>query len=404
MTDFWNIGELKQIHIELTNGCNAACPMCVRFYRNSPLTRPDLEVHQITLEQFKTYFPPEILKQLDMIMFCGVHGDPCVARDMLEICEYLVDNTSPTFSLQVHSNGGMRNLDWWAKLGQIFAKRNQMRYDCWRMIFSVDGLEDTNHLYRRNVKWNNLIENIQAFINAGGIAVWEYLIIKHNEHQMAEAEAMSVKLGFKRFVPKKALGVAQNDMLRPMSAISKEGKLEYLIEAPTKAEYRNVENPTRTLPPGNHEFKIEDYRKLKETKSNDNYKDRVDKVYDIIARQDLTKEDSCVINCKAKRATGGKEIFVDNFGRVIPCCYIGTHLNGTHTNLNTLQLHKAINDYGWDNFDLNKHTLKEILDAGHLDRVFADTWTKPSVKEGKLAYCSSMCGEESRLDRIYFKK
>jgi hypothetical protein len=97
-----------------------------------------------------------------------------------------------------------------------------------------------------------------------------------------------------------------------------------------------------------------------------------------------------------------KEIFVDNFGRVLPCCYVGTHISGTFPDYESLQLHKHINDYGWDNFDLNKHSLREILDAGHLDRVFADSWTKDSVKNGKMAYCSSICGEESRIDRVYF--
>jgi len=69
-----------------------------------------------------------------------------------------------------------------------------------------------------------------------------------------------------------------------------------------------------------------------------------------------------------------------------------------------MQLHKHMNDYGWDNFDLNKHSLQEILDAGHLNRVYADSWTKDSVKNGKMAYCSSICGEESRIDRVYFNR
>ena len=63
MTAFWNKHELSQMHIELTNGCNAACPMCVRFHNNSPLTRPDLEIGQITIDKFKKYFPPHILQR-----------------------------------------------------------------------------------------------------------------------------------------------------------------------------------------------------------------------------------------------------------------------------------------------------------------------------------------------------
>ena len=53
MSKFWNFEELDQLHIELTNGCNAACPMCVRFMNSSPLTRPDLKIQQITLDKFK---------------------------------------------------------------------------------------------------------------------------------------------------------------------------------------------------------------------------------------------------------------------------------------------------------------------------------------------------------------
>lgn len=401
MSDFWTVPEIKQYHIELTNACNAACPMCVRFYRNSPLMRPDLELSQITIDQFKKYLPPDTLEPVVKILFCGVHGDPCMAKDLLDICEYLLSNTSDKFVLQIHTNGGMRNTDWWSKLGKIFANRNQLSLDCWRVVFSIDGLEDTNHIYRRNVEWNKLIENAKAFIDAGGNAIWEYLIFKHNEHQVEQAEQLSKELGFKMFIPKSALGVAHGDKLKPLPALNKDGQLDYLIEAPTNPKYRNVENPTGTLKPTFQEFKIEDYRKLKSTRSDENYQDKVENVYKELVKYDWRKLDSCSIKCKAKKDWGGKELFIDSDGRVLPCCYIGTHLNGTHTDLKSLQLHKHMNDYGWDHFDLNKHTIKEILEAGHLDRVFADTWKKDSVVEGRLAYCSDVCGEESRIDRIY---
>ena len=58
MPNFWHTPEVRQLHIELTNACNAACPMCVRFYRNSPLPRPDLEIGEITLDKFQQFFPP----------------------------------------------------------------------------------------------------------------------------------------------------------------------------------------------------------------------------------------------------------------------------------------------------------------------------------------------------------
>ena len=68
-----------------------------------------------------------------------------------------------------------------------------------RVAFHIDGLEDTNHLYRKNVLWHQLIENVSAFINAGGRAGWNMIIFKHNEHQVEEARQLSEKMGFSNF-------------------------------------------------------------------------------------------------------------------------------------------------------------------------------------------------------------
>jgi MoaA/NifB/PqqE/SkfB family radical SAM enzyme len=404
MTAFWNKHELSQMHIELTNACNAACPMCVRFHHNSPLVRPDLEIGQITLEKFKKYFPPEILQKCNLILFCGVHGDPCVAKDTLEICEYIMESSSKT-AVRMNTNGGMRKADWWAKMGALFSKRTrQSGFNYWQITFSIDGLEDTNHLYRRNVNWKTLMSNVDAFISAGGMASWDYLIFKHNEHQIEEAGALAKQMKFFEFIPKKALGVDNGRELTAMPALNKEGELEYYIEAPTNPKNRNLDSDGCVSQPlVFYPFEPEDYRRAKATKEiSKHFQDEVENVYsNRIAHEDNSKYDSCEINCKSKMWSGGKEIFVDQAGRVIPCCYIGTHLNGVYTDTRTLQLHKHMNDYGWDHFSLEKHTLEEILDGEHLDRVFADSWTKESVVNGKLSYCADTCGQVSSIDKIF---
>jgi len=392
--NFWNIKELRKIHVELTNACNAACPMCVRFYRNSPIVRPDLDLHQITIDKFKQYFPPEIIGQLDKIKFCGVHGDPGMAKDLYEICEYIDQHATTNCIVQIHTNGGMRKPEWWHRLGTLFSKRNHNAP--WRIIFSVDGLEDTNHIYRRNVEWTKVVNNAQAFIDAGGVAVWEYLVFKHNEHQVEQARALSKQMGFKVFIPKGALGVDNGTDLVKMHARDREGNLDYVIEAPVQDTYRNLKNPKGEQPINFYPFQLEEFK-------NRDYSKEIDSAYDKILTEDLEKLNSCEVKCKMNVEEGAKELFVDNFGRVIACCYIGTHLNGQYDDFQSLQAHKHVKDYGWDKFDLNKHSLVDILEQGHLDRVYADSWTKPSVKEGKMAYCAFICGEESRIDRIYFK-
>lgn len=402
MNNFFNLRELNQLHVELTNACNAACPMCTRFHINSPLIRPDLEIDQITIEKFKKYFPPHIIKKCEVILFCGVHGDPGMAKDLYEICEYIAESSPGHTSIRMNTNGGMRRPEFWRKLGSLFAKQRRDHWR-WQVTFSIDGLADTNHLYRRNVEWDRVTANAQAFIDAGGFAEWDFLIFGHNEHQIDEAKGLSKKMGFVNFVPKKALGVDNGTNLQRMSAMTRDGQLDYWIDPPRDSKNRNLETPaTEQIIEQFWTFDPDHYKRLKESRTpHNNYQERVIRAYDVLRSENNDNLDRAEIKCKARTMAGGIEIFVDNFGRVMPCCYIGTHLNGVHTDSQSLQLHYEMNTYGWEHFDLNQHSLEEILEGHHLDRVFTDTWTKPSCAEGKMAYCSNICGTYSRVDRIY---
>ena len=46
------------------------------------------------------------------------------------------------------------------------------------------------------VKFNKVIENAKSYIDAGGRAQWNFIVFKHNEHQVEEAKELSKQLGF----------------------------------------------------------------------------------------------------------------------------------------------------------------------------------------------------------------
>jgi MoaA/NifB/PqqE/SkfB family radical SAM enzyme len=386
---------INHLHIELTNRCNAACPMCMRFHQSSPLLRPDLELGEISLEQFTSWFSPEFFKKIILVLFCGVHGDPCIAKDTLEITEYIV-NSNPNTNILFNTNGGMRNPEWWSKLGSLL-KNNK---DNW-VTFSIDGLEDTNHLYRRNVKWDKVMANAKAFIAAGGRAHWDFLIFKHNEHQIDEARQLATEMGFSRFIPKKALGVDNGVDLHPMGALTKEGTLDYIIEAPLDPKNRNLESYGKIGSVSANFFTPEQYKKQKEEKSIQQYhKWSYTKIYDVIDDNLYEKENKCQIKCKSLRP-GIVDIFIDNYGNVLPCCYVGTHLNGNYADDKTLQLHHEIKKYGLEKFNLNHNSFENIIKEQHIDNVFTKSWIKDSVKTGKMLFCADTCGQNSSIDRIY---
>jgi sulfatase maturation enzyme AslB (radical SAM superfamily) len=93
----------------------------------------------------------------------------------------------------MNTNGALKSTDWWQQLGVLF--NQQQDY----VVFSIDGLEDTNHLYRKGVNWNLLMNNVRSFINAGGLAHWDMLVFEHNKHQVDQCQELAYKMGFSWF-------------------------------------------------------------------------------------------------------------------------------------------------------------------------------------------------------------
>ena len=209
-------------------------------------------------------------------------------------------------------------------------------------------------------------------------------------------------MGFYAFCPKKALGVDNGVGLKRMPAVDRDGNLEYYIDAPEDPDNRNIENPKGEVQTGFMKFTNDQYKELRKQRlTHNNYQNLIDNAYKVLKTEDNEELDTAVIKCKAQTRNKGIEIFIDNFGRVMPCCYAGTHLVGTHSDGQSLQLHYETQKYGWEHFDLEKHSLKKILKKGHLDRVYTRSWSRPSCMKGKMAYCANICGTYSRVDRLW---
>jgi len=123
---------------------------------------------------------------------CGDYGDPAAGKHTLEIYRY-VKEINPTITLGMNTNGAIRSTMWWEELANIMT--GKLDY----VVFSLDGLEDTNHIYRVNVNWKKVIENAKAFINKGGHAHWDMIVFEHNQHQVNLCEQQAKDLGFTWF-------------------------------------------------------------------------------------------------------------------------------------------------------------------------------------------------------------
>jgi MoaA/NifB/PqqE/SkfB family radical SAM enzyme len=184
------VQDTKILHLETSSVCNAACPMCHREIDKR--FNKDTDAVSLSLGQIKNLFNDHFIENLETMFMCGNYGDPAAAPECIEIFQYF-RHINPNIKLGMHSNGSLRNKEWWGTLGAILSHSGDYCY------FSIDGLRDTNHIYRINTNFDKIMENATAFIQAGGRAHWEYLVFEHNEHQVEEAKQLSIAMGFSSF-------------------------------------------------------------------------------------------------------------------------------------------------------------------------------------------------------------
>jgi MoaA/NifB/PqqE/SkfB family radical SAM enzyme len=343
----FKFSELKQLHLEITNNCQASCPMCSRNHHGGQ-ENPLIKLNSWTLEDFKTIVSLEVLAQIEAISFCGNFGDPLLNKDLLDMCKYVTD-TTPHLQVRIHTNGSIRDTSWWTELASALPKNHTV-------IFGVDGLEDTNHIYRIGTSFKKIMENAQAFINAGGIADWTFIVFKHNEHQVSAAEEKAKELGFAGFTKKNSSRFLLGESF---PVLDKLGNVSYELKPSTENKMVFIDRNT-----------IKNYKQVVEYSS---------------------------IECVALHT---KEVYIDAFGRLFPCCWIASTPYNYWDPVSEIspvkqemlnQFDNMINDFGGiDKLDTKIYSVQQIIDSNEYQTLWSKYWTNP-----KMITCAKACGKNT---------
>jgi sulfatase maturation enzyme AslB (radical SAM superfamily) len=289
---------------------------------------PDTE---LTLEDIQHILTPDILKTIDHVNFNGNLGDFASARDALEIVEYLV---SHNITVNINTNGSLRNKTWWQKL----ASPNVT------IGFALDGLADTHARYRQDTDWDRIIENAQAYIAAGGRAIWRFVPFEHNRHQEAECRRLAKEMGFIDFE-----NIYDGRDAGPV--YTRAGEFSHWL------------GPTGDVPP------IKDMLQSHIT------------WYDSKTVKISKDTDTLNLRCRHKMA---KEIYLAADGTVYPCCYLGFYpLSMNHPG------NKELAPMVTENNALH-YPLEHCLDWFES---IEQAWSKSSIAEGRPYQCVSSCGK-----------
>ena len=363
MFDYQKINEYQ---LEITTYCNAACPQCPRN-NNGHGINPRMPLCHLDREVIDRAFPADLCNRLRQVFFCGSYGDPIMHPDFLDILRDF-RRKSPTLWLYFHTNGGIHSADYWAKIAHIMAGYGQID-------FGIDGLEDTLHLYRKNVKYKKVIENATAFIQAGGRAQWNFIVFKHNEHQVSRAQELGKDLGFFNVLIRKTGRFFNHRTVEEMSSWATQDG--YVLEPPVQSEYRN--QSMMFLPDLKKEYKnIKDYFTATEIKCD---------------------------------ALIGPKVVINAEGLVLPCNFFNHNLYDRRfyestvlpesNELSTVggknQVREFLESYNLDNFNIASHSLEEIFkNAMWTDLV--SSWNK-TLDDGRLFECAMTCG--SRITKVW---
>jgi MoaA/NifB/PqqE/SkfB family radical SAM enzyme len=273
-------------------------------------------------------------------------GDPCTAPNFIEIIK-LIRKKNPSVLIKISTNGGMKNELFWIQLAESLGAHSEV-------IFAIDGLEDTNHIYRMNVNYKKVMNNSQAFINAGGNASWQFIVFKHNQHQVEKAKEDSKRIGFANFitVPSHRFNLDVILGRRPT------GTGGVLIEPPTDKKYVHtvMEQPLKKLD----------------------------------VKQWLDSSETSEIACYAQK---DRSIYIDSQGNIFPCCFLGASLYSRVT--------LDIPD-GWDELYATEGKQSNLYTMDWDDIIYSmfftkiqESWDGRKYSEGRLAVCAGNCGNSS---------
>lgn len=303
--------------MEITSHCNLHCPQCPRYTEDGYLHK-HLNQGHLKFEDFQQNFDLNLLPNLSYVKFEGDYGD-CMMHPQINQFINFFDCVN---NLELITNGSIRNTKWW---GNLANQKNVV------VTFSIDGLENTNHIYRIGAKWKNIMNNANAFIGNGGKAKWKFIVFKHNQHQIEQAKKLAKTMGFEDFI----------------------------VEYSKRNFFQNEIWPVKIDGEYLYDLVITDHIGVNRPKT------------EIIARQ--SSENFSSPSCRGWIDKG--KIYINYLGHVLPCCMVSAM--SWDKSLSGKLFQKIIKEI--DSIDITKKDLKSICNSEFYQTRLKNSWQSIST-------------------------
>lgn len=344
---FTHLQNLKEIQIDHTSRCNLRCAQCART-DNSWSELLENKNLDLQLDDYKLLLEP--FRENHISLFhCGNYGDALASPTFDETFSYSL--SKKPLKITVATNGSLRSPGWWTD----FAKQGGDRL---KVTFAIDGLEDTNAIYREGANWTRLMDNASAFIAAGGHARWDFIEFEHNYHQIDDARELAARMGFEKF---------------------------------------NVKYTARFASQGRVSEKTQKGLLLQDRNENINQKSLKQITQTYSSFEEYTQKTP--ISCKTKAEN---KIFVDMHMRLWPCCWFGAPLYFTKKNRQKIDFDYLVDLYGAD-FNNLRTKGWAVLEHDFFKNYLEKSWLSPDATYKRIYTCGRTCGEHFEFSSGYGK-
>ena len=177
----------RTVHLEISSKCTLKCPRCPRTELH-----PDTVNQEISLAEFQSGFPPDVISKIESFILCGDIGDAIYATEFLEIIKYIKQTSAGR--IRIVTNGSYKKVNWWQELGSMLTDTDQV-------TFSVDGWDnESNNQYRVNSDFDSIVLGIKTLRASSKCLIqWSTIYFAFNQDRINDIRELATSLGCDRF-------------------------------------------------------------------------------------------------------------------------------------------------------------------------------------------------------------
>lgn len=179
--------EERLLHVELTSRCTLACPACPRTEWNSLLKRPVIK-NDLDINDFENFLDCDEGRKIQGFKLCGDYGDCIYYPQLFEF----IKRFRNTKKFIISTNGSFQTEEFWNTLAELLTDQDTI-------IFGIDGLKDTNHLYRKNSNWNSIMLGLDIMAKSNVKIKWQTIVFSFNHDQLDTIKSFAESKGAEFF-------------------------------------------------------------------------------------------------------------------------------------------------------------------------------------------------------------